>query len=173
MFRVDRGVITKVAIDFYCQTDVLAASTLAFLDYDEMAAVAISCRTGRALMHAPRFAHKHDAIYTAGTASRSYDSCGLCGWISGNRSCFFCELCFRDVCLDCLEPSNDCIVCCIEGRAPLPTVVPMYIHAYYMSCELHDALTRCDGSCYPQLDTWRLFVLPDRVASLCGMGEGH
>ena len=166
MFRVDRGVITKVAIDFYCQADVLAASTLAFLDYDEMAAVATSCRTGRALMHAPRFAHTHGsphefahipgvARYTAGRVSWSYVSCELCSWISGNRSCFECELCFRDVCLDCLKPGNFCIVCCIEGEgdAPLPTVVPMYMHAYYMSCELNDALTRRgDYLRYQELD---------------------
>ena len=141
MFRVDRGVITKVAIDFYCQTEVLAASTLAFMDYDAMAALATSCRTGRALMHAPRFAHIN--MMPAGRVHGMYDSCAVCSWISGNRSCFECELCFRDVCFDCLE-RNFCFVCCIEGEgdAPLPTVVPMYMHAFYMSCELNDALTR-------------------------------
>jgi len=35
-------------------------------------------------------------------------------------------------------------MCCTEGAegAPLPTVVPMHLHAFYMSRELHEALTR-------------------------------
>ena len=135
MLRVDRGVITKVAIDWYCQVDVLAASTLTFLDYDEMAAVAISCQTGHALMHAPRFAH----------LSWSSPGCAICFWISGNRDSFTCEHCGLALCLDCLGiecPDNVCILCRIEETAPLPTVVPMHLHAYFLACELNDALTR-------------------------------
>ena len=147
MLRVDRGVITKVAINWYCQADVLAASTLAFLYYDEMAAVARSCQTGRALMHAPLFANPSmmERLWP--------ESCEMCSWVNGHRRCFECENCGLNCCLDCLEPGNVCIICRIDGAAPLPTVVPMHLHAYYMSCQLYDALTRSgDYYCYRTLD---------------------
>ena len=146
MLRVDRGVITKVAIDWYCQVDVLAASTLAFLDYDETAAVAISCQTGHALMHAPRFAH----------LSWSSPGCRICFWISRNHNTFECEHCGLPLCLDCLGiecPDNVCIECRLSGDTPPPTVVPMHLHAYYLSCELNDALTRSGNYLrYQELD---------------------
>ena len=141
MFQIDQQGIRLLQIDFENKFEVAVASAMAYLGYEDMRAIAQCAHAGRSYMHTPLFAFRSSELHG--------ELCAICGWQTGFVHCDLeCGHCGMErCCVRCMEVQSAeiyCLLCvCGGGHGALqPAVLPLMVRAYYLSCDLNDAITR-------------------------------